>query len=697
MKIGEAAPRLDAWSKVTGRERYAADYYAPDFLWAGAKRAGVPHGRLRGIDLAAAKNLPGVFAVLTHADVPGVNRLGVVRQDQPILADAKVRHAGDAVALVLARDREVLKKALGLIRLDIEPLPGVFDAAAALAAHAPRVHEENLSGNVIREVTVTKGRGAEALNGCDVVVEFSFETPRQEHAFLETQTGWAFLDEEGTLVIAASTQTPFRDRAEIARALDLNPEKVRVIAPYLGGGFGGKDGITVQALLAVAALHAGRKPVKMWWEREESFLAGVKRVPARLEYRLGAKTDGTMEALACRFFFDGGAYASLSGEIMTLAVEHAGGAYRIPHTHIEAVCAYTNNPVGGPFRGFGVPQVTAALEQTVDLLAARLGFDPLEVRARNVLDRGDRNCIGVAMTHSVSARECLRLIEDHPLWKSRAEWKESAGQFKRRGVGIACLSHAMGYPKAVPDRAGAKIELTLDGKFRIYAGVSDMGQGNAVTYLQIAGHILNQNREHFDLILPDTAQTLPSGSSSASRTTYVYGNALIEAANVMRESILRCASQLLSAQPEDLVLAPGRALHAPAERCVPFSRIAAVLGDKRIVERCYTMPVARESADLIYLGPHVIFSYGAHLVRVEVDELTGAVEVQDYVAATDAGRYGAGVAFRPAALRGRADLPGLLHRLGALLRGSLRGRHKHEQPQVFWGSNRFHRFSQPQR
>jgi CO/xanthine dehydrogenase Mo-binding subunit len=638
VKIGQPFPRYDARPKVTGQEKYAADYYGRDFLWAGAKRAGVAHARLKRVDAAHARQLPGVVAVLTSLDVPGSNRQGIIRKDQPVLVDEKIRHAGDAVALVIADDRETLRQAIDLITLDVEPLPGVFDWETALSPEAPLVHEDHSTGNLLRQVVVKKGKGEEGLNECALVVEGSFEVSRQEHAFLETQAGWAFTDDDGTIVIVASTQTPFRDRLELTRTFDLDVDRIRVIAPYLGGAFGGKDGITVQALLTLAVLHSEGKPVKMWWDREESFLAGVKRLPGLMDYRLGADANGAIKALSCRLYFDSGAYATLSGEIMTLGAEHAGGAYNVPDTYIEGNCIYTNNPVSGPFRGFGVPQVTAAIEQVVDELAARLEMDPLEFRIRNALKPGDENCIGVRMSHSTSVRECLLQLKDHPYWKGRSEWKRSAGAFKRRGVGLACLSHAMGYPKIVPDRAGAKIELTSEGTFRVYAGISDMGQGNASTYLQITGEVLGQDEAHLEVLLPDTAATLPSGSASASRCTYVYGNALVEAAGQLRERILARGSVLLDVPSSGLSLEPGCICHEKTGRRLPLADISIALGDERFVEHYYTAPVARESSDIIYMGPHVLFSYGAHLARIEVDELTGGVEVKDYLAVTDAGR-----------------------------------------------------------
>lgn len=643
MKIGDSVPRPDAVTKVKGIEKYAADYYSGTDggtpLWAGVKRAGVPHGLIKSLNVAAASKAPGVVTVLTHRDITGTNRQGVVKQDQPVLADEKVRHRGEGLALVLAKTKEAVKTALDLIDVVIEPLPGLFTIEDALSEDAPLLHADSPTGNIIKEVTVVKGKGEAAFEECDIIVDFSFTTPRQEHAYLETEAGWAFMDSDGTIVMVASTQTPFRDRLEVGHALGLNPEQIRIVAPYLGGAFGGKDGVTVQAFLALAVLHSNGRPVKMWWDREESFLAGVKRLPAAMKFRLGAQSDGTMVALSSHLFFEGGAYANLSGEIMTLAAEHAGGPYRIPHTFIHGCSVYTNNGLGGPFRGFGVPQVTAAMEQTVDILAERLKMDPIELRLKNSLTRGDENCLGVAMVHSTSVRECLHKLRAHEMWQQREAWKSTGPVFKRRGVGVACLLHAMGYPKDVPDRAGAKVELTPEGKIRVCTGVVDMGQGNGSTYLQIAGSILNQNEDDLELRLPDTSLALPCGSASASRCTYVFGNALVEAVKDLKEVILAKTAVLLQTDKNGITLEPGFARLKVNGQRVSLARVAAACtNEERVVTRTFTSPTAKEDSSIIYLGPHLLYSYGAHLVRLEVDELTGEVEIKDYLAVTDGGR-----------------------------------------------------------
>lgn len=645
LEIGKATPRADARGKVTGAEKYAADYYGDQLLWAGVKRAGIPHARIKGMELEGARNHPGVLAVLNCRDVRGSNRQGVIRQDQPVLVDDKVRHCGDAVALVVAEDRPALAKALDLIAVEYEPLPGVFDMETALKPGAVLVHEDNAEGNVLLKGELKTGRGEAALTECDVEVAAFFEVPRQEHAYLETEGGVALLREDGTLEIVVSTQTPFRDRAEVAKALGLDLEKIRILAPYCGGAFGGKDGITVQTLLGLAALHCPGRPIKMQWRREESFLAGVKRHHGRLHYRLGAKADGTLHALDAEIYYDTGPYDHLGGAVLALGLEHAGGPYRIPHTRLRGWSVYTNNPLGGAFRGFGVPQVAAAMEQMMDMAAARLGVSPLEMRLKNAVRRGDKNPVGVTLTSSTGVHECLALLAGQELWQERETWKAAARSFRRRGVGLACVMHGMGYGPLVPDCGNAKIEITEQGAFRIFSGVVDMGQGNAATYLQIAGSILNQDGDHLELVQPDTGKALPSGSASASRTTYTFGNALIGAALALKERIVRRAAALVenSGGGEDFTMAPGALVHRPTGQLIPLPQVARILDEaERISVFTFQAPVAAErpTADQnlqLHGIPHRIFSYGAHLACVEIDELTGKVEVKHYCAVSDCG------------------------------------------------------------
>ncbi len=642
-QIDRRHPRNDALPKALGLERFAADHYPEGLLWAGARRAGIPHARIRTVDVSAAAALPGVVRVLTRADVAGSNLQGIVHKDQPVLAGDKVRHCGDAVALVLAVDRETLARALSLVRLDLEPLPGVFDPAQALKKGAPLVHEGRRGGNVLVRASIRTGRGAAVLRECPVVVRGTFSTPMQAHAFIETENGTARLLPDGTLEMTVSTQAPFRDRFEIAQALGLDPMRIRVVAPYLGGGFGGKDGATVQCLLALAALHAGGRPVKMWWEREESMLAGYKRHAARLTYALGADRDGTLRALSCRIVMDSGAYAHLGGEVMALGMESAGGPYRIPHADIRGLCVYTNNPVAGAFRGFGAAQTAFAAERMMDRLAEKLGMDPLELRLRNALRRGDRNAAGVTMTASTGMAACLEALRAHPAYAAREAWKRAAPPHARRGAGVAAACIGVGYGRGLPDAATARIELTETGTFRIFNAVPDMGQGNASAFALIAAEALGQSPASFELVQPDTACCLPSGSSSAGRTTYTYGNALVRACGALRDRLLvRGAMALLADDTADLTLAPGAVRHVKSGRAVPLALLARMMIlEDRTATAEFVMPVTPDATGgkgFVIGFPHLLFAYAAVLALSEVDELTGAVRVRRFVSATDGGR-----------------------------------------------------------
>ncbi|MCL5123723.1 MAG: xanthine dehydrogenase family protein molybdopterin-binding subunit [Deltaproteobacteria bacterium] len=645
INIGSILCRPDALLKVSGEAKFAVDYYENNCVWAGVKRALEPHAILKNIDCVNALKIPGVLKVLTHKDVQGTNRQGVIRKDQPVLVNDKIRHCGDAVALVLAETKSDLSLAIDAVQIEMERLPAVTDIATALETDSHLVHEHNEKSNILLAGDITVGKGLAAANQCDVLVEAKFETQRQEHAYMETENGWAWLDDEGRINIVCSTQTPFRDRVEIAEALGIDPKNIRIIVPYVGGAFGGKDGITVQSLLALAAQHSEGRPVKMWWNREESFLSSVKRHPSMMSYRLGAKLDGTLHFLDVDISLDTGPYDHLGGVVLALAMEHSGGPYRIPNGLIRGKCVYTNNPVGGAFRGFGVTQVTSAMERAVDLLAEKLGMDRLELRLQNALKAGDRNFIGKTLITSTGIIECLETLSRHKLWRRKLSWKCGAPIFKKRGIGISAVMHASGYGPVVPDYANAKLELTENGKFRIYCGVVDMGQGNTTANIQIIGSLLNQPVGRIEVILPDTDKTLPSGSASASRCTYTFGNALVSAAGIMRERLCQKVADLLMIKDSnEFSMVPEAIRHLPTNREIRLETIARTMDlAEKVVIAHFRAPVATDlvtnDQEMRLHGiPHNLFSYSANLAYIEIDEITGKVGVQKYLTVSDCGK-----------------------------------------------------------
>ena len=645
LRIGQSEPRADAVAKATGREHYAADAYPPNLLWAQAVRPGLPSARILGIDRAKALAHPGVVKVLLAGDVPGTNRFGIIHKDTPVLVAVgeRTRYCGDPVALVLAESRETAQRGAALVMVQSEPLPGVFDLDAALAPEAPLVHDDR-PGNLLACASILKGQGAGALAECAVVVEGEFSTPVQAHAFLETENGFAQIQPDGQLFLEVSTQSPFRDRFEVGHALGLPFHQIHIVAPCLGGGFGGKDGATVQCLLGLAALHAGGRPVKMSWDREESFLAGYKRHACRMQYRIGAQSDGRLHAVHARLWYDTGAYAHLGAEVMELGMEHAAGPYRIPHVLIEGKCVHTNTPVAGAMRAFGVCQVAFAFESMMDRLAEELAMDPLELRRINALVRGDTNSAGVTLETSTGIKSCLNQLGQHPWWLERRRWQQQAPAGKRRGVGLAAVSNAAGYGGGVRDCAVAKIVMDQAGRFTVHNAVADMGQGNSSAFVQIAGHILQQNAGRVQVLQPDTHLSYPSGSSSAGRTTYTFGQALVKACEEMKSRLINRAGLILFVDhDDDLELVPGGVRHGPSKRFVPLERLAQLMSaEERVCLGQFVAPICKNvppTSKGFFIGfPHVIFSYAAHLARVEVDLLTGAITVVDYLAVTDGGR-----------------------------------------------------------
>ncbi len=643
-EIGKNMVRADAFDKVTGKTKYAADFYNKDMLWVGIKRAGIAHGKLLKIDFENALKVKGIKKVLTAKDIKGSNLQGVAQKDQQVLISEIVRHRADAVALVIGEDRDSVKNALKKINIHIEELEPVYSICRALEKDAPKIQEKISKNNALLKGEIIKGNINKGFKSCAKIVEAEFNLPMQEHAYLETETGWAIF-KDNILKITVSTQTPFRDRAEVAEALGLPVKNVRIIAPFCGGAFGGKDGITVQTFLGLAALHCPSIPVKILLNREESFNSGVKRHPAKIYYKIGADSEGILKALYAKLEYDTGPYDHLGGVVMALGLEHAGGPYKIPNTKLNGIVVYTNNPIGGAFRGFGVPQVTAGIEQVIDMLAEELSISPIEIRKKNILTKGDENPIGVKMLTSIGIDECLNVAQNHKFWKNRETWKREAPVNKKRGVGIACAIHGIGYGPKVPDVANAKIELTENGTFKVYCGVVDMGQGNISTYLQIAGTILNQNISAMEPVLPDTTQTLPSGSSSASRTTFTFGNALIKAAGALKKRILeKAADILMEVDISSFDILPEKVIHLKSGREIPIVEIANLLStNERISVSRYRMPVnyqepTKEESLKLHGIPHYIFSFGVHISGVEVDMLTGKVTVKNYIVISECGR-----------------------------------------------------------
>jgi CO/xanthine dehydrogenase Mo-binding subunit len=403
--VGKSIPRLDGAAKVTGRALFAADLRLPGMLFARVLRSRVPHAVLRSLRFEEALAVPGVAAVYTAADIPGLNSVGIIVKDEPVLVETggRIRRVGDPLALVVGESEEALAAALSRIEVDYEPLPAVFTVPEALAEGAPKIHA---GGNIQSVTRIVRGDADSALAAARVVVSRRYVTQMAEHAYLETEAGVAAV-ENGLLTIRVSTQNPHYDRREVARVLGIGQHRVRVVQAATGGGFGGKLDISVQCLLGLAALKTGR-PVKMVYSREESVAVSPKRHPFTIDYTSAADGEGRLLAVKVKIFGDTGAYASYGPATLKRAAVHATGPYEVPNVFIEAFCVYTNNPTAGAMRGFGVPQVAFAHEAQMDLLAHSLGLDPFEIRLRNCFRPGSVTATGQVLRAGVGIAETIR-------------------------------------------------------------------------------------------------------------------------------------------------------------------------------------------------------------------------------------------------------------------------------------------------
>jgi len=646
--VGQAQPRIDAAAKVLGHAIYVGDIQAEGLVHAAVLRSPHHYARVLAIDTEQTKAMPGVLAVLTAADIPGRNGFGVIIPDQPVLAGDVVRFQGEAVAVVVAETESIARLALDLVEVNYQPLSPLFDAKEALRPDAPSIHP---GGNLLAHKQIRAGDVQEALDDADVVVEATFETPIIDHAYLEPEAALAQWNEDGTLTVWASCQHPYRDRAQIAASLLLPEDRVRVIAPAVGGAFGGKDDITLQILAALSALVA-RRAVRLVNSREESIISHSKRHAARMKYQVGASKDGRLTALRAEICCDTGAYASFGPSVGGLMTELATGPYRIPNVSIDTYIVHTNNPVGGAMRGFGAPQVNFAIEGCIDMLAERLGMDTIDLRLRNCWREGEILPTGVKLSGPVALSTCLkRARQARDLMGREAE----ASEAKVRGTGVASSLLSIGYGPGIPDQCTTEVDWLPDGGVLVRLSSPDMGQGLQTIAAQFAAEDLDLPLEAINLTAADTSAAPDSGASNASRMTYLLGNSLQVAAREALDVLAAEAALVLRVPQEQLVYRRGTLysegdphVHASSgELATQARREGRRLRGHGTFSFSYPVDLPGELGPGI---PHHIFCYGAQVAVVEVDRELGTVDVKEIVAIHDVGR-----AINPPAAEGQIE------------------------------------------
>ncbi|MGQ9600166.1 MAG: molybdopterin-dependent oxidoreductase [Anaerolineae bacterium] len=668
--IGRSFPRPDVVAKVTGAAKFTDDYCFPGMLYGATLRAAYPHARILAIHTRQAAALPGVHAVLTHWDVPGRNRHGLVIPDWPVLCDDKVRYLGDAVALVAAESPQIAAEALRLIQVEYEPLPVVASAEQARQPDAPRVHEEWPTGNLLEHIQVRHGDVDQGFAEAEVVVEREYRTPAYDHMFLEPECSIGvpagYDTDHPKLTVYVGSQIPYADRDQIAAALNLPPEQVRVKGTLIGGGFGGKEDIMGQIHAALLAQATGR-PVKVLYSREESMLAHPKRHAMVIRIKTGAKRDGTLTAIQAELIGDAGAYASLSTKVLTRATTHASGPYQVPHAWIDCYAMYTNNPPAGAFRGFGVTQSMFAIESNMDILAHELGLDPFELRRKNALRVGSVTITGQVLRESVGLLDCLDRVESRVRELMQSPRSDPPSPSTRIGWGIAAGYKNTGLGGGTEDAAGAEVEVYPDGTAEVRTGSADLGQGLSTVVAQCVAQELGVPFERVRVLLSDTDLTPDGGPTTASRQTYVTGNAARLAAITMRERLAAVAAERWDVPPETICFENGCVTAMTSGASAPFSDVVHWLleegRDPRLAYQ-YRAPATQplgQGGDM-----HFAFGFGVQAAQVAVDTQTGQVRVLRVVTAVDGGR-----AINPRAFQGQVE-GGIVMGIGTTLREEYR-------------------------
>ena len=551
--VGQSIARVDARAKVTGEAKYPGDLVMENMLHAKILFAGRPHARVLQIDTAEAEATPGVVAIFTAQDVP-VNEYGLQTADQPVLcgpgsskpgADI-VRFVGDQVALVIAETEQSAALARDLIHVEYEDLPALTDPFEALKPDAPQLHphrepssihpELQTTGNLISHHQIRKGDMEAGWAAADLVIEGEYYTSPQEHAYLQPEAGLAYMDEQNRVTVVAGGQWTWEDQQQIAHALDIPPEQVRVIYPAIGGAFGGREDMSVQIVLALAVWRLAqvgvRRPVKIVWTREESIIGHCKRHAVWLRYKWGATNEGKLVAAEMRIVGDGGAYCYTTNKVLGNAAVTSTGPYEIPNVKVDVDGVYTNNPPGGAFRGFGAPQAIFAAEGQMNKLAQALEMDPVELRMKNILREESLTAMGTRLPGGVSLAEVTTKCALAAGWQETDQgWQKPSG---RQGLGLAVAFKNVGFSFGYQENCWTKVELRGESEIEeavVYIGSAEVGQGNHTVVHQMAAEALNLPLEQVRLVASDTA-TSPgsSGSASSSRMTLMAGNAIRGAA-----------------------------------------------------------------------------------------------------------------------------------------------------------------------
>ncbi|MFC7063771.1 xanthine dehydrogenase subunit D [Halobacillus seohaensis] len=629
--------RPDGPDKVTGRLNYLTDLSFPNMLYGKIKRSSYPHARIVSINIEAAQKLPGVQAVITYKDVPGLNAFGIVTPDQPVLCEDTVRYVGDAVAAVAADTLAIAEQALERIDVQYEPLPIVEDPSQALEPESPLLHP---GGNLLHQASYEHGNIDKALSSCEVIIEETYQVPRQMHTYMETEGGVIVPEKDGTITVYVGTQHGYKDRFQLARVLGKSEESIRIVSSPMGGSFGGKDELNIQPYGALLAIASG-KPVKIHQTRQESVISGLKRHPMRITMKTGADENGKILAHQVNILADTGAYSTLGPAILEFAVEHATGPYVIPNVKTKGLSVFTNNGVAGEFRGFGGNQVTFALEGQMDRLAAKFGLDPIEIRRRNIREKDSIGPLGQRIAPTDGATQVLETISEHQKKMKMEQYsKQGMDKWKVRGIGTAITMHGGGLGYGRLDPAGGRIRLKDSGEIEVSFGFEEAGQGILGVIETIVTEEIGCSAADLSIVIGDTALVPSSGSTTASRGTSMVWHAIKKMKSDFQRLLLEKAAKLTGREIVDLQLGEGGVTTVVTKASVSpiiisYQELADHLleGEDLTVTTNFDFPTTPDEVD----SGHFLYTFGAVLAQVEIDLLTGKVKVVDLDQAISAG------------------------------------------------------------
>ncbi|WP_405745857.1 molybdopterin-dependent oxidoreductase [Streptomyces sp. NBC_01525] len=663
--IGTSTLRPDGTLKVTGEFAYASDMWHEDMLWGHTLRSTVAHAEIVSLDTSEALATPGVYAVLTYDDLPTeVKHYGLEVQDTPVLVDGKVRHHGEPVALIAADHPETARRAAAKIKVEYAELPVITDEASATAEDAPLVHEHRTDRhaahvphpNIVHRQPIVRGDASAAAGRADVVITGEYVFGMQDQAFLGPESGLAVPAEDGGVDLYVATQWLHADLRQIAPVLGLPEEKVRLTLSGVGGAFGGREDLSMQIHGCLLALRTG-KPVKIVYNRFESFFGHVHRHPARLRYEHGATKDGKLTHIRCRIVLDGGAYASSSPAVVGNAASLAVGPYAVDDVEIEALALYSNNPPCGAMRGFGAVQACFAYEAQMDKVARALGMDPVEFRRINAMEQGTLMPTGQPVDSPAPVAELLRRVKAMPL-PPEQQWETTEGADIRalpgglsntthgedvvRGVGYAVGIKNVGFSEGFDDYSTARVRLeAVAGEpfVTVHTAMAEVGQGGVTVHAQIARTELGVQQV---TIHPADTQVGSAGSTSASRQTYMTGGAVKHTCEAVREKVLRLGRERFGTYhpawaTAELLLEGGKVVTDGGEA---LADLVDVLGEEAIDLELEFRHRPTEPFDLRtgQGNGHVQYSFAAHRAVVEVDTALGLVKVVELACAQDVGK-----------------------------------------------------------